>query len=78
MPEAEKIDWNKWKQKYEYVCSKCGSGDVMEPSWVYANSDTIGGRVDSVAFDLCMNCDSQMNIITRDEWNERRDKKRRV
>ena len=43
----------------------------MEPSWVYANSDTIGGRVDSVPFDLCDDCDKEMIIITRDEWNEK-------
>tara|TARA_R110000824_G_scaffold245098_1_gene434121 strand:+ start:118 stop:342 length:225 start_codon:yes stop_codon:yes gene_type:complete len=73
MPKKEKIDWNKYKQKYEYVCSECGSGNVMEPSWVYANSDTIGGRVDSVPFDLCDDCDKEMIIITRDEWNEKRE-----
>ena len=71
MPK-EKINWNKYKEKYEYVCSECGSGNVLEPTWVYANQQIIGSRVEGVDFDLCEDCNAQMGIITIDEFKERR------
>ena len=65
--------------KYEepiYVCPECGSEDVMEPTWVYANKEDFmtitGDRVADVDFDLCGNCDAQMEIITQEQYNKNR------
>jgi hypothetical protein len=48
-----------------YVCPECGSEDVLEPTWVYANGKIIGDRVESFDFDLCEACGAQMSIIPK-------------
>ena len=58
-----------------YVCEECGSSNVREPAWVYANRvdslPIVGDRIDGVDFDLCDDCDAQMEIISKEEYEKR-------
>ena len=51
----------------KYVCPDCGSSNVLQPTWVYANKENnniiVGDRVEGVDFDLCEDCDAQEFII---------------
>ena len=53
-----------------YVCPDCGSENVLEPTWVYANGNpqVIGHIIEGVGFDLCEDCHAQMNIIPKEEY----------
>ena len=53
-----------------YVCPDCGSENVLEPTWVYANELYIGHRIEGVDFDLCEDCHAQMSIITKEEYKK--------
>jgi len=68
---------DKYKQEI-YVCSECGSDDVLEPTWVYTNGKIIGDRVESVDFDLCETCDAQMSIIPKRILREGKTRKQKM
>ena len=57
-----------------WVCPDCGSENVLEPTWVYSNGEVMGmfgDRVECVDFDLCNDCNAQMQIISKTEYIEK-------
>ena len=57
-----------------WVCSECGSENVLEPTWVFTNEGDMGifgDRVEGVDFDLCNDCKAQMTIIPKEEYIEK-------
>ena len=75
---------DKYKQEI-YVCSECGSEDVLVPtpcichssflpSWVNINSETIKYpffRVEGIDLDVCEDCSNLMNIIPKETYLEK-------
>ena len=57
-----------------WVCSECGSENVLEPTWVFKYKPIVAvnlDRVEGVDFDLCNDCKAQMTIIPKKEYIEK-------
>ena len=57
-----------------WVCSECGSENVLEPTWVFTNEGDMGifgDRVEGLDYELCNDCKSQKTIIPKEEYIEK-------